>query len=211
MSSEAAIEKCVERHFEKLGFATKTQYRIQIGSNVGRADVVIYKPFAFLSEPLDHIAAIVECKARGKVGHGVDQLYSYLSATDTRLGVFANSPSPTNWKYYENYGRNNIAEITREEFERLLRNEKQNQEDFQRRIQARAEQRIDQIAERLVTETPIQKRLQEAKKRVKEYENYGRSNIAEKAQAQKNKGCLISILVLGGLVTVLLLSVMSLS
>ena len=78
MTSEDVIEKHVARHFKKLGFVTKRQHTIQIGSNTGRADVVIYKPFALFSDPLDQIAVIVECKAEKKVGHGVDQLYNDL-------------------------------------------------------------------------------------------------------------------------------------
>lgn len=47
-----------------------------------------------------------------------------------RLGVFTNSLLPTSWKYYENYGRSDIREISREDFLRLLRNEKQNQSEI---------------------------------------------------------------------------------
>ena len=174
MSSEAAIEKFVERHFEDLGFVTKRQHTIQIGSNTGRADVVIYnKHFALLSDPLDHIAAIVECKAEGKMNDGIGQLKSYLCATDTRLGVFANSLFPEKWKYYENYGRNDIPEISRMKFTSILRNEKEKQEDFQRRIQKRTEQRIEQAATKLATSERIAERReliinQEANKRIKE-------------------------------------------
>ena len=172
--SEDTIEKFVASYFEKLGFSTKRQYTIQIGSKVGIVDVVIYhKSFALSSDPLDHIAAIVECKAQGKNGNGVDQLRSYLCATDTRLGVFANNRIPTSWKYYENYGRNDIQEISRKEFFNILDNEKQNQEDLQHRIQERTEQRIEQAAEKLTTSERIEERKeliinQEAKRRITE-------------------------------------------
>ena len=172
--SEDTIEKFVASYFEKLGFSTKRQYTIQIGSKVGIVDVVIYhKSFALSSDPLDHIAAIVECKAQGKNGNGVDQLRSYLCATDTRLGVFANNRIPTSWKYYENYGRNDIQEISRKEFFNILDNEKQNQADIQNRIQARKEQRIEEEATKLATRKHIEARKesiidQEAKRRITE-------------------------------------------
>ena len=109
--SEDRIEKAVVDHFENLGFVTKRQHTIQIGSRVGRADVVVYKTTVQgLQVNLVDIAAIIECKAPGKVGHGVPQLHSYLCATDTRLGVFANSLFFHDWKYYENHGGNDIPE-----------------------------------------------------------------------------------------------------
>ena len=81
--------------------------------------------------------------------------------------------SPTNWKYYENYGRNRIEKISHKEFISILHNESQEQEDLQRRIQERAERFIDQKAGQLVTNARIQKRRkliidQEASKRIKE-------------------------------------------
>ena len=62
-------------------------------------------------------AAIAECKGAGYVGHGIEQLKSYLSATDTRFGVFANRADPNQWKFYENRRANCIPEIDRSEFE----------------------------------------------------------------------------------------------
>ena len=44
-------------------------------------------------------------------------MYSYLSATDTRFGVFANRADPKHWKFYENQGRNRFDPIDRAEFE----------------------------------------------------------------------------------------------
>ncbi len=224
--SEDTIEKFVASYFKKkLGFSTKRQHTIQVGSKVGRVDVVIYhKSFVLSSDPLDHIAAIVECKAQGKNGNGVDQLRSYLCATDIRLGVFANSLLPTSWKYYENYGRNDIREISREDFLRLLRNEKQNQEDLQRRIQKRTEQRIQQAAEKLTTSERIEERReliinQEAKRRITENDyksaaernlqaalNNANKEIASLKEGVKGKnGCLwANILILGFVILALI-------
>lgn len=221
--TEPQIVKSVERHFKKLGFSTQREYRIQMGSSRRKADIVIYKPFTlfsnpfFFDDPLDHIAVIVECKAEGKINHGINQLKGYLCATDTRLGVFANSPSPAVWKYYENYGRNNIPEISREDFLSLLHNENQNQEELQRRIQARTEQRVKEAAERLATLKRIEERReliidQEANKRITENDfrstieinlktalNNANQKIAFLEEEVKHKrGCLwTSVLVLG--------------
>lgn len=37
---------------------------------------------------------------------------SYLCATDTPLGVFANSTEPGNWDFFENLGRNQFKDVT---------------------------------------------------------------------------------------------------
>ena len=172
--SEDRIEKAVVRHFENLGFVTETQHTIQIGSRTGRADVVLYNlKVTGLTIEFNSLAAIVECKAQGKVGHGIPQLHCYLCATDTRLGVFANSLFFPAWKYYENYGRNDIKEISRDQFLNILRGESEKTEDLQRRIQERTNSLIQQAAIKLVTETRIQEKSasiidQEAKRRVNE-------------------------------------------
>ena len=44
-------------------------------------------------------------------------LKSYLSATDTQFGIFANSIDPVDWKFYENLRQNQFKEITRDQFE----------------------------------------------------------------------------------------------
>ena len=51
------------------------------------------------------------------IGHGIDQLKSYLSATNTPFGLFANSTNPASWNFYENLGQNQFREITPSEFE----------------------------------------------------------------------------------------------
>ena len=215
--SESAIQKAVVRHFEGLGFVSETEYTIQFGSKTGRADVVLYKlTVERLSIRLDQIAAIIECKAQGRVDGGTGQLHSYLCATDTRLGVFANSPSPADWKYYENHGRNDIPEISLMKFLSILRNESEKQEDFQRRIQKRTEQRINQAATQLATEKRIQERAtsiinQVAKKRVNEgdFRSATERNLKDQITSLKEnqKGCLMSsILVLCGLAAILLIT-----
>ena len=67
------------------GFSPQKERQIQIGSDNRRADVVLVK------NGTETFAAIAECKGAGYVGHGIEQLKSYLSATDTRFGIFANT------------------------------------------------------------------------------------------------------------------------
>ena len=110
---EAEVEKAVETYFSDLkvsGFSPKTQQTIKIGAKLGRVDVV-------LTNGNESFAAIAECKGAGYVGPGIRQLKSYLSATDTRFGIFANRVGRNQWKFYENLGGNCIPEIDCSEFE----------------------------------------------------------------------------------------------
>lgn len=84
--------------------------QIQFGARNGIADVV-------LADGNGSFAAIAECKGAGYVGHGIEQLKSYLSATDTRFGIFANRADSNQWKFYENRRGNCISEIDCSEFE----------------------------------------------------------------------------------------------
>ena len=96
-------------------FSKAEEYSIQMGSDSRRADVVLIDKDGTL-------AAIIECKRSGYEGSGPDQLKSYLSATDTPLGVFANETDPAAWKFYENRGQNQFNEIDRFRFEaRILK------------------------------------------------------------------------------------------
>ena len=95
---------------ETDGLLTKREHEIQFGSRNGFADVV-------LIDQNGSFAAIVECKQAGYVGHGVEQLKSYLCATDTRFGIFANRTDPEQWEFYENRRRNRFDPIDRSEFE----------------------------------------------------------------------------------------------
>ena len=113
---EEKVERAVETYFSELqelqvrGFSPKTQHGIQIGYRSCIADVV-------LTNENGSFAAIAECKGAGYEGHGIDQLKSYLSTTDTRFGIFANRADRTQWKFYENLRGNYIPEIDCSEFE----------------------------------------------------------------------------------------------
>ena len=120
---ETEVANAVYAYFDELqvnGFSPYIHTRnargeckecqIQFGTRNGIADVV-------LADGNGSFAAIAECKGAGYVGHGIEQLKSYLSATDTRFGIFANKADSNQWKFYENRRRNCVPEIDRSEFE----------------------------------------------------------------------------------------------
>ena len=110
---ETKVAETVYAYFNELqvnGFSPYRECQIQFGSRNGFADVV-------LGDGNGGFAAIAECKGAGYVGHGIEQLKSYLSATDTRFGIFANRVDCSQWKFYENRRANCIPEIDLSEFE----------------------------------------------------------------------------------------------
>lgn len=118
MTPEGIVVKEVASYFSKpkfQRFSIKRESPIQMGSDKRRADVV-------LVDSKGNLTAIAECKRPGVEGNGIDQLKSYLSATETRLGLFANSTVAEDWKFYKNLGQNRFREITRSKFERQLVN-----------------------------------------------------------------------------------------
>ena len=113
MTPEGIVVEEVDRYFSNpkfQKFSIEKEYPIQVGSTRCRADVV-------LLNSAGRLVAIAECKRVGVEGQGLDQLKSYLSATDTRFGLFANSTHPAAWDFYENLGRNQVRSMTRSEFE----------------------------------------------------------------------------------------------
>ena len=118
MGPEDVVVQEVVRYFSTprfKRFSLEKEYAIQIGSYKGRADVA-------LIDTDETLAAIIECKRSGYEGSGPDQLKSYLSATDTPLGVFANEIDPTAWQFYENRGQSQFNQIDHSRFEaRLLK------------------------------------------------------------------------------------------
>ena len=121
MAPEKIVVTAVEDYFSQpkfQKFSIKKEDRIQFGSRLGFADIV-------LINNKGKRAAIVECKQIGIEGYGPAQLKSYLCATDTLFGIFANSTEPDEWQFYENLGQNQFKEnLTRSEFEdRVVKNE----------------------------------------------------------------------------------------
>ena len=116
MTPEGIVVAAVEEYFSQSQFqkfSIEKEYIVQMGRDKRRADVV-------LVDRKGHLAAIAECKQEGVNGNGIDQLKSYLSATATTWGMFANSEDDNQWKFYQNLGKNEFKEITRSEFERRV-------------------------------------------------------------------------------------------
>ena len=110
---ETKVAEAVYAYFDELqvnGFSPYKECHIQFGARNGSADVV-------LADENGGFATIAECKGARYVGHGIEQLKSYLSATDTRFGIFANRACRGQWKFYENRRRNQFDQIDRCKFE----------------------------------------------------------------------------------------------
>ena len=105
---EAVVNYFSRPEFSK--FSIETEREIQMGSDNRRPDIV-------LLDEAEKFVAIAECKQMGVVNYGHKQLQSYLCATDTPLGIFANSTDPEDWKFYENLKQNRFKEITHNQFE----------------------------------------------------------------------------------------------
>ena len=98
---EAIVVEAVVNYFSRPEFSKffiETEREIQMGSENRRPDIV-------LLDEAEKFVAIAECKQKGVVNYGHKQLQSYLCATDTPLGIFANSMDPEDWKFYENLKR----------------------------------------------------------------------------------------------------------
>lgn len=117
---EPKVEEAVYGYLSEInihGFSPRKQHGIQFGSRNGFADVVLVKGDD------GTLAVVAECKGAGYVGHGIEQLKSYLSATDTRFGIFANRYDRSQWKFYENRRHNVFETLTRSQFEKGVRAE----------------------------------------------------------------------------------------
>ena len=110
---EALVVTAVVGYFKKPAFqrfSIELEREIRIGSRDGRADVVLLTAEGKL-------VAIAECKAAYE-NIGDEQLKSYLSATDTRFGILANSEHAESWQFYENTGRSEFKRINLSQFEK---------------------------------------------------------------------------------------------
>ena len=110
---EARVVTAVVGYFKTPAyqrFSIELEREIRIGSRDGRADVVLLTAEGKL-------AAIAECKVEYEQ-IGDEQLKSYLSATDTRFGILADSEHAENWQFYENIGRSEFKRINLSQFEK---------------------------------------------------------------------------------------------
>ncbi len=106
-----------------------------MGSDQRRADVVFLRN--------GKLVAIAECKETGRVRKGNEQLHSYLCATDTYLGIFANDGDPNKWTFWENHRHNNFVEIDRKTFENYVYNHDKAIKDREKKIKAEIQREID--------------------------------------------------------------------
>ena len=143
----------------------KQEYRIQMGSDKRRADLVLLAD--------GKLIVIVECKSQGVVAQGPDQLKSYLCASPAQLGIFANNTKHDSWTYLEKSIFNKFVEIDSDTFQKRFWEVSNEQQEIEQSIKEQTERHIDAIAEQRVTPSNIQKRAEEiieveAKKRVTE-------------------------------------------
>ncbi len=114
---EDRVVQAVYAYFAALGgngFSPKKEQHIQIGSDDRRADVV-------LVNGNESFAAIAECKGAGYLGHGIEQLNAYLSASDTPFGIFANRVDPEQWEFYKKQGQNQYQQIPCDQFKKEVK------------------------------------------------------------------------------------------
>ena len=138
--TEKEVKEIVANYFKSLcisspGYSVKREYLIQMGSSPRRADIVFLRN--------GKLVAITECKRTGRIESGHDQLKSYLCATDTFLGIFANHSDPNKWTFWENHRHNNFLEIDRETFENYVYNHDKAIKDREKKIKLEIAREID--------------------------------------------------------------------
>lgn len=182
--SEDQIKDIVTDYFKSLptaslGYSVEREYPIQMGSSQRRADI------AFLRN--GKLVAIAECKRTGRVEKGNEQLHSYLCATDTFLGIFANDGDPNKWTFSENHRHNNFLEIDRETFENYIYNHDKAIKDREEKIKLEIEREIDaEIRERVRKNTDTKAIRQDETDHIKREvrENIDKTAIVNSVKSQ---------------------------
>ena len=112
-----AVKKYFSESFPNSGFESKYEAPIDIGGKNGQADLELYVP------EKDKRVVIAEAKKGKKdANYGRHQLFAYLSTTNTRFGIFANSLNRDNWIFYENLRHFRFRRIERSQFEEKVAN-----------------------------------------------------------------------------------------
>ena len=190
--TEEQVKDSVVAYLQSLlakskGFYTiNSEQRVALGSMFGRADIVVWCGYP------QRMLVIVECKASHKIdGEGIGQLYSYLCATDTPLGIVANSADTQRWTYFENLGRSVFQELKSSEFIEKLKSEEDWQEQIQLRITELVDVKIKSEVQKRVTPTLIHESTkyyikEQAHKRITEDKigKYVLSYLNKKVQTQ---------------------------
>ncbi|MDE0400204.1 MAG: type I restriction endonuclease [Candidatus Poribacteria bacterium] len=182
--SEDQVKDIVADYFKSLrtaspNYSVKREYLIQMGSDRRRADIVFLRN--------GNLVAIAECKRTGRVEKGNEQLKSYLCATDTFLGIFANDSDPSKWTFWENHRHNNFLEIDRETFENHIYNHDKAIKDRGKKIKLEIEREIDaEIRERVRKNTDTNAIRQDETDRIKRevMENIDKTAIVNSMRSQ---------------------------
>ena len=182
--SEDQVKDIVANYFKSLrisspGYSVKREYLIQMGSSPCRADIVFLRN--------GKLVAITECKRTGRIESGHDQLKSYLCATDTFLGIFANHSDPNEWTFWENHRHNNFLEIDHETFENYVYNHDKAIKDRENKTQEEVEREIDaEIRDRVRKNTDTNTVRQNETDRIKRevMENIDKTAIVSSVRSQ---------------------------
>ena len=118
LDHEGIVVGAVVRYFNTSRFANfsiQREHLIKFGTNEGRADVG-------LLNSKGNPVAIAECKSIGYgINNGREQLESYLNASGTKFGLFADDTDPYGWTFLKrNDEESRYDEITRSQFEKEL-------------------------------------------------------------------------------------------
>ena len=110
---EGIVVGAVLRYFSSAKFerfSTKREYKIQIGSSLCRADVV-------LRDRAGKPVVVAECKKIGFSGErGMAQLEDYLHYSEAQFGLFAADTDPSKWSFWKK-DTDSIDEISPYQFE----------------------------------------------------------------------------------------------
>ena len=158
MNEKQVVNAVADYLKEYKSVYTQFEKSIQIGHYQCKADIAAYtKKFP------QKLVAIVECKKEDSLGKsktGIEQLQSYLCASDTSLGIFANSLNPADWIYMENLGNNIFVEITQDQFIISVKTEIETHKDLQQRISDKLEKLILQEASNKLKTSATKRRIQ---------------------------------------------------
>ena len=141
-------------------YSIESEYEIQMGSSKKKADVVLLKrnfnriEDTIVKNPL----IIVECKALGNKGDGIEQLKGYLCARDTPFGILAVGPKQGNWKYHKNHGGYKFETLSpRKTFETHVTDRVNSEATAEEKIEERVNQAIEKQKNKL--QADFQKRV----------------------------------------------------
>ena len=139
----------------KVTYSIKSEYEIQMGASKTRADVVLLKRTINLIEDtiVTNPLIIVECKALGNKGNGIDQLKGYLCARDTPFGILAEGKEQGRWKYYKNHGGYKFDTLpSRKTFETQVTDRENSEASAAERMTERINQAIGKRKEKMEQE-----------------------------------------------------------